>query len=79
MSGRRGGRAGAGRGNVNMTTAELNALIAERVAEAIAAHEAARNQGPQGQGGKELPNPNYIETCFFVQTLTITQHTQQIF
>ena len=43
MAGRRAGRCTKGRGDINMTTAELNALIADRMTEAIAAHEAARN------------------------------------
>ena len=45
MSGRCGGRARGrgGRGNVNMTAAELNALINDRVAEALAAFQ--NNQG----------------------------------
>ena len=45
MSGRRGGRAGGrgGKGNINMTVAELNALINDRVAEALAAFQ--NNQG----------------------------------
>ena len=49
MAGRRAGRRTGGRGDINMTTAELNALIADRVAEALAAHEAARIAA---QGGK---------------------------
>ncbi|KAI3704138.1 hypothetical protein L1987_74352 [Smallanthus sonchifolius] len=47
MSGRgRGGRAG-GRGNINMTAAELAALINDSVAEALAAQNAAGQQNQQ--------------------------------
>ncbi|KAD7476934.1 hypothetical protein E3N88_00070 [Mikania micrantha] len=51
MAGRRGGRRNlGGRGNINLTQAELNALINERVEEVLAAREAARNQNPLNQG-----------------------------
>ncbi|KAI3810172.1 hypothetical protein L1987_19782 [Smallanthus sonchifolius] len=47
MSGRgRGGRAG-GRGTINMTAAELAALINDSVAEALAAQNAAGQQNQQ--------------------------------
>ena len=58
MDGRRTGRRTGGRGNINMTTAELNALIADRVAEALAAHEAAR---VAAQGGN-TPVLNSLKT-----------------
>ena len=44
MAGRNGGGRG-GRGNVNMTQAELNALINDRVVEALAAFQAANQAG----------------------------------
>ncbi|KAD6118926.1 hypothetical protein E3N88_10197 [Mikania micrantha] len=51
MAGRRGGRRNAGgRGNISLTPAELNALINERVEEALATREATRNQNPLNQG-----------------------------
>ena len=67
MAGRRGGRVGGrvggrngggrngGRGNISMTQAELNNLIQEHVAAAIAAQQAAH----QGHGGN-LITPTLI-------------------
>ena len=55
MAARRGGRRNAGgRGNINLTPAELNALINERVEEVLAAREAARNQNPLNQGDESF-------------------------
>jgi hypothetical protein len=47
MSGRRGGRNG-GRGNINLNQAELNAIINDRVTEALAAQQQNLNQNPGG-------------------------------
>ena len=64
MAGRRGGRRNAGgRGNINLTQAELNALINERVKEVIAAREATRNQNPLNQGD-ELVHINLVSQSF---------------
>ena len=48
MAGRTGGRQDGrqgGRGDINMTQAELNALINDRVVEALAAFQAANQAG----------------------------------
>ncbi|KAI3743707.1 hypothetical protein L1987_56771 [Smallanthus sonchifolius] len=71
MSGRgnrRGGRAGGrgGRGNVNMTAAELTALINERVAEAVAASQAAVNAGGQH---------NHQQACTFKAYMDCKPHS----
>ncbi|KAD6796217.1 hypothetical protein E3N88_07113 [Mikania micrantha] len=71
MAGRRGGRRNAGgRGNINLTQAELNALINERVEEVLAAREAARNQNPLNQGAN--PNP---PLCTFKMFLDCKPHS----
>ncbi|KAD2805415.1 hypothetical protein E3N88_38792 [Mikania micrantha] len=71
MAGRRGGRRNAGgRGNINLTQAELNALINERVEEVLAAREAARNQNLLNQGAN--PNP---PLCTFKMFLDCKPHS----
>ncbi|KAD5960605.1 hypothetical protein E3N88_12077 [Mikania micrantha] len=72
MAGRRGGRRNAGgRGNINLTQAELNALINERVEEVLAAREAARNQNLLNQGDESFSySPRITITCFQFNTLT---------
>ncbi|KAI3795150.1 hypothetical protein L1987_37798 [Smallanthus sonchifolius] len=67
-AGRRGGRAG-GRGglrNINMTAAELTALINERVAEAVATSQAAANAG-----GKH----NHQQVCTFKAYMDCKPHS----
>ncbi|KAD4585460.1 hypothetical protein E3N88_23061 [Mikania micrantha] len=71
MAGRRGGRRNAGgRGNINLTAAELNALINERVEEALATREDTRNQNPLNQGAN--PNP---PLCTFKMFLDCKPHS----
>ncbi|KAD4384746.1 hypothetical protein E3N88_24914 [Mikania micrantha] len=56
MAGRHEGRRNSvGRGNINLTATELNALINERVDEALAARENNRNQNPPNQGANPKP------------------------
>ncbi|KAI3797375.1 hypothetical protein L1987_32631 [Smallanthus sonchifolius] len=65
MSGRGRGRNG-GRGNINMTAAELTALINERVAEAVVASQAAKNAAGQH---------NNQQTCTFKTFMDCKPHT----